>query len=293
MMTAVTARTAAPAVVHTVAAEARALLTMARKEWIIFRRYPSWVVAFFVWPVLFPFGMIFTAKALSGPAGSALPAFAARAGTTDYMGFIVIGTTLYMWLNVTLWDVGFQLRNEQLRGTLESNWTCPVWRFSILLGSCLTKLGTSLLFFGIAMAEFHFLLGIRVLAGNLPAALLILLLLIPSIYGIGIAFGSLVIRLKEASALVFAVRGAFMIFCGVSYPLPVLPEWMQTVAAYLPLTYAIHGIRAAVLSGATPAELWPDLQALLLFALALPPVAYAIFALTERRARRTGSLGQY
>ena len=39
-----------------------------------------------------------------------------------------------MWLNLTLWSVGFSLREEQMRGTLESNWLCPVWRISIVLG---------------------------------------------------------------------------------------------------------------------------------------------------------------
>jgi ABC-2 type transport system permease protein len=110
----------------------RALGKMAQKEWIIFRRYPSWVIALFIWPLLFPIGFIFTARALSGPDQASLPAFAAYTGTTNYMGFIVIGTTLFMWLNITLWDIGFHLRNEQMRGTLESNWLSPVWRFGLL-----------------------------------------------------------------------------------------------------------------------------------------------------------------
>ena len=46
--------------------ELRALLAAAKKEWIIFRRYPSWVMAFFVWPVLFPLSSILRAKALGG-----------------------------------------------------------------------------------------------------------------------------------------------------------------------------------------------------------------------------------
>ena len=48
-----------------------------------------------------------------------------------------------------------------------------------------------------------------------------LLLLIPSVYGIGIAFGSLVMRFKEPHALVYFVRGVFMIFCGLTFPVAV------------------------------------------------------------------------
>jgi ABC-2 type transport system permease protein len=275
------------------ASELRALIAIARKEWTIFRRYPSWVIAFAIWPVLFPVGYIFTAKALGGPNGADLPAFRALAGTDDYVSFIVVGSLLWMWLNMTLWDVGLQLRNEQMRGTLESNWLCPVWRGSILIGGTLTKLATSLFFLVVSAIEFRLIYGVRLAGGNPALLALVFLLVIPIIYGIGIAFASLVLRFKEANAMVFLVRGIFMIFCGITFPIDVLPGWMRSVAAWLPLTYAIRDIRAATLTSATFADLLPDLQILAAFALAMPALGYALFRATERRSRRTGDLGQY
>lgn len=283
----------APLVHRTLGSELRALATMARKEWTIFRRYPTWVFGFIVWPLIFPLGSIFTARALSGPDGAALAAFAARAGTADYIAYIVIGLTMYMWINITLWDVGFQLRNEQMRGTLESNWLCPVWRFSILLGPSLTKLLTSLVFMAMAVLEYGLIFGTWVVGSNIGLLLLIMLLVIPSIYGIGVAFGSLVMRVQEASTMVFLVRGIFMIFTGVSYPLAVMPEWMQTVARWLPLTYAVHALRAVTLGSATWRDLQSDLITLALFAVGLSVLGYSIFTFTEKRARRSGSLGRY
>jgi ABC-2 type transport system permease protein len=273
--------------------ELRALGMMARKEWTIFRRYPTWIFGFVVWPIIFPLASIFSARALSGPDQASLPAFAALAGTTDYVAYIVVGLTMYMWLNVTLWDVGFQLRGEQMRGTLESNWLCPVWRYSILLGPSMTKLLISLVFMAIAVLEYGLVVGNWLVGSNIWLVLLIMLLVIPSIYGIGIIFGSLVLRVQEAHTMVFLVRGIFMIFSGVSYPLAVMPEWMQTVAACLPLTYAVHAIRAVTLSGATFSDLRYDLTILALFAVGLTVVGYWLFQFMERRARRTGSLARY
>jgi ABC-2 type transport system permease protein len=278
---------------RSIASELRALSAIARKEWTIFRRYPSWVIAFVIWPVLFPIGYIFTAKALGGPAGADLAAFRALAGTDDYVSFIVVGSILWMWLNMTLWDVGLQLRSEQMRGTLESNWLCPVWRGSILVGGTLTKLATSLFFLLVSALEFRLVYGVRLMGGNPALLALVFLLVIPIIYGIGIAFASLVLRFKEANAMVFLVRGIFMIFCGITFPIDVLPGWMRGIAAWLPLTYAIRDIRAAALTSATFADLLPDLQILAAFALALPVLGYALFRATERRSRRTGDLGQY
>jgi ABC-2 type transport system permease protein len=278
---------------RSLSSELRALTAIARKEWTIFKRYPSWVIAFVIWPVLFPVGYVFTAKALGGPAGADLAAFRALTGTDDYISFIVVGSILWMWLNMTLWDVGLQLRNEQMRGTLESNWLCPVWRGSILVGGTLTKLATSLFFLAVSAIEFRLVYGVRLTDGDPALLALVFVLVIPIIYGIGIAFASLVLRFKEANAMVFLVRGIFMIFCGITFPIDVLPGWMRSIAAWLPLTYAIRDIRAATLTRATFADLLPDLRILAIFAVALPALGYALFRATERRSRRTGDLGQY
>lgn len=273
--------------------QARALLAVTHKNWIIFLRYPNWFMVFVIWPLLFPLGYIFTAKALGGPTGEALTSFAALTGTTDYLSYIVIGSTFYMWLNLTLWDVGFQLRQEQMRGTLESNWLAPVPRFSLLVGGSLMSLGTSLFFLLVTVLEFRLFFGVNIATGNIGLLLLILLLTVGAVYGIGFVFASLVLRFREANAMVFLVRGIFMVFCGITYPLAVLPGWMQTVAAFLPLTYAVRAIREVSLNGAGFSTVAPDLLKLSVFTLVLPILGVLAFYATERQARRTGSLGQY
>lgn len=271
----------------------RALFAVTHRHWLIFKRYPNWFMVFIIWPLLFPLGYIFTAKALGGPEGAALASFRALTGTGDYLAYIVIGSTFYMWLNITLWDVGFQLRQEQLRGTLESNWLAPVPRLSLLVGGSLMSLGTSLFFLLVTVLEFRLFFGVNLVAGNVGLLLLVLGLSIGAVYGIGFAFASLVLRFREANAMVMLVRGLFMVFCGITYPLAVMPGWMQSVAAFLPLTYAIRALRDITLSGAGFGAVAPDLVTLTLFAVALPALGIFAFYAVERRARRTGSLGQY
>src|SRR5215468_9536901 len=144
---------------RTFGSELRAVWAIAHKEWVIF-----------------PFGYIFTAKALGGPDGAALDTFRSLTGTADYVGFIVVGSVLWMWLNMTLWDAGMYLRNEQMHGTLESNWLCPTWRVSLILGGALMKLLISLLFLSVSLLEFWLIFGVQVASGDVGLALLVLLL---------------------------------------------------------------------------------------------------------------------
>src|SRR5512134_3232995 len=270
----------------------RAFFAVVHREWRIFTRYPSWVIALFIWPFIFPMMYILTARALSGPDGSGLDVFTQATGATDFIGYIVIGTTVWMWQNIVLWDIGFALRNEQMRGTLESNWLSPTWRFSFLLGPTGPQIISMLMFIGVTALEFGLMFGVK-LNGSVWMILLMALAAIPSIYGLGFAFASLVITVKEANAFVFLIRGLVMIFCGITFPIILLPGWMQSVARWLPQTYLIHGMRAAAFSNAGIAELLPDLMPLLAFGAFWLVVGYSAFLWMERRARRTGAIGQY
>jgi len=272
--------------------DVRAFYAILRREWTIFRRYPSWIIALLIWPLIFPMMYILTGRALSGIDGSGLAVFTKLTGATDFIGYIVIGTTVWMWQNIVLWDVGFALRNEQMRGTLESNWLSPTWRFSYLLGHTGPQLISMTMFILITAIEFGLIFSVK-LNGSVWLALLVMLVSIPAIYGLGFAFASIVITAKEAHTFVFLVRGLVMIFCGITFPVSLLPGWMQSIANWLPQTYMIRAMRSAAFANASFTELLPDLKALLLFGAFWLTLGYLLFTWMERRARQTGAIGQY
>jgi len=273
-------------------ADVQALWAVVRREWTIFIRYPSWIIALFIWPVIFPMGYILTARALSGIDGSGLTTFQNTTGLTEYVGYIAVGTMIWMWQNIVLWAVGYSLRNEQMRGTLESNWLSPTWRFAYLLGSSIPQLVSMFMLMLVSGLEYAFLFRVN-FSGSLWLTLLVILAAIPSVYGLGFAFASVVITLKEANAFVFLVRGIVMVFCGITYPLAILPDWMQSVSQWLPQTYIIHAVRTAALSTEGFSGIAFDLKMLVIFGIIWLAFGYLLFNMMERRARQTGAIGQY
>ncbi len=270
----------------------RALWAVARREWLIFIRYPSWIIQMLIWPIIFPLMYILTGRALSGPDASGLQHFMQVSGASGFNGYVILGTTIWMWQNVVLWNVGFALREEQWRGTLESNWMTPTWRFAYLLGNSFPQIASMAMFLGITALEAGLIFGVR-LNGNPWLMLLVLAACIPAIYGLGFAFASVVISVKEANTFVFLVRGLVMIFCGVSFPLSMLPGWMRGIAFWLPQTHMIDAMRQAALSNASLAQLAPTLNILLAFGAFWLAAGYILFQWMERRARKTGAIGQY
>jgi ABC-2 type transport system permease protein len=270
----------------------RALWAVTRKEWLYFVRYPTWLINMLIWPLIFPLGYILSARALSGPDNSGLALFTLRTGIQDYYGYIAIGTMIWMVQNVALWGVGFALRTEQLRGTLESNWLSPAWRFVFLFGPAVIHMVSMLTFLAISALEFGMFFGVR-FNGDPLLVLFLVLISMPSIYGLAMTFASLVITAKEAQNFVFMVRGLVMIFCGITFPVALLPDWMQAVAKWLPQTYMIEVIRQAALGGATVQDVLPAIYALIAFGVFWLVTGYVLFNWMERRARQTGAIGQY
>ena len=55
---------------------------------------------------------------------------------------------------------------------------------------------------------------------------------------------------EKGTQLGFVAQGILLVVSGVYYPVSVLPEWMQWLAKISPATYALDGIRDAIINGA-------------------------------------------
>ncbi|MBX5476808.1 MAG: ABC transporter permease [Clostridia bacterium] len=268
----------------------RAIAAVAKRELIIFRRYPSWLIGAVMWPVLFPAAYIFSVRALAGP--DATPQTYVQAlGVGDYEGFLIVGTTLWMWVNMTLWSMGSALRQEQLGGTLEANWLTPAPRFAILAGDGVANGAIALLQMVVSSVLFMVVYGFHIRSPL--ASLAAFLANFPWVYGLGLLFASLVVWVKEVNGMVQVVRGIFLILCGMTYPIAVLPVWLQGVSWALPLTHGIAALRQTAVAGASWSSISGDLVWLLGWGAALLAAGRAAFQWTDRRMRRLGSVSTY
>jgi ABC-2 type transport system permease protein len=277
----------------TLAGDLRAFGAAALKEWRLLRRYPSLFVGFLFWPIALPLAYVFQARGFAGDSQAALDAFAQRAGTSEVAGFLFLGWAAYMWISMVLWGPGTALRTEQVRGSLEALFLTPVSRMVILFGPVASQVVWAVWMFSIVAATMTLVFGMELAAASALRALAVILIAVPALYGLGALFAAVVLRFGEVSALVQGVRGLFTVFCGMSFPIVVLPEWGRAVALALPPTYLIADLRQVLLSGASLVELIPDLAVLLALGLALCALAVVAFRRTERYARRGGSLAQY
>jgi ABC-2 type transport system permease protein len=95
---------------------------------------------------------------------------------------------------------------------------------------------------------------------------------------------------EKGQQVTYIISAILLLVSGVYYPVKVLPEWMQMMAQFSPVTYALKGSRAALQHGVGLPQLWDSIWPLLIMGVVFVPLGIFIFHLGERYAKRTGKL---
>lgn len=270
----------------------RTIIAVAKKDLIQLLRYPTWIIQTIIWPLIFPLLYIMSAVGYSGPEKTGISAFQTTAGTNNYVGFIVVGTMAWMCVNLTMWNFGGYLREEQTRGTLEANWLCPINKFDFLLGGGVNSIFISFIFTVVSVIEYRFIYGVH-FTGNIFTWILMFIIMYPAVYGLGLVFASLVLWAKEVNAAVNVARGTMMIFCGITFPIAVMPGWMQSIAKFIPFTYGIGATRQIMVNGESLSDAGFNILMCLLLGGILLVLGRIIFKYVEARVKISGSLERF
>jgi ABC-2 type transport system permease protein len=222
---------------------------------------------------------------------SKIPSFGGQ--QASYMQFVVIGIAVTTFVQVSLVRVTTAIRNEQLQGTLETLLLTPTAPATIQLGSALYELVyvpvRVIVFLGLAAVLFD----VQFTVAGLPQAVAILVMIVPFVWGLGIASAAATITFRRGGTIVGAAASVLIISSGAYFPVEVLPSWAGWAAGLNPLTLALDEIRNALLGGAGWAHTLPAVAVLLPVAVASLLIGAMAFRAALRRERRRGTLGLY
>src|SRR5439155_21445975 len=115
---------------------------------------------------------------------------------------------------------------------------------------------------------------------------------VPALYAIGSLFSAAVPRFGEIGPIVQLVRGVFVLACGITFPVAMLPVWAQVGAWILPPTYIVDDIRRVLLRGAGLGELWPNLLTVVLIGAVTAMLAVLVCRYLGAGAGRSGVWGR-
>ncbi|MGD2249813.1 MAG: ABC transporter permease [Candidatus Methanofastidiosia archaeon] len=263
---------------------------MCKKQLIVMTRYPVNFIASFAQVFLIVF-MIIVALSLftSGEGGHGISSL--------FGGVIMYGFILFMFLSDTLWTIGYNIRWEQVQGTLESLYMSPASKFASLI----SRVSISLVWTG--LNSLAALLVVTVVAGRLPfnnfwLAVYILVFSLSGTFGMGFAFAAFTMVAKQSANMAAnALQFVFMGLCAMFFPFSVLPKTVLYVSRAIPLSYCVDAFRSTLMGYPEGyPELLPIIPEIVIvtaFGILMPVLGYGLYKLAEKRAKTRGTLGEY
>lgn len=210
----------------------------------------------------------------------------------SYFTFALIGTAFFRYLMQISHAFSANLREQMLMGTIEPLMVTATPTTAAILGPSSWVVIEATL---IVMGQFVLgaLIGADFSQANWLLAVLVGVMSLASVISYGILSAAFTIVFKRGDPVVWFVNSVGFLFCGVFFPISVLPSWLQFVSYLLPVTYALRALRGALTGGASLADLTPDLGILLAFALVLTPLSIWALRRAIRLLKETGELVHY
>lgn len=268
------------------------VLATARMRLMLVSRYKGQLFTEILIPIVFASMPILLGRATAGDAAEAN--FLANTGTSNYIGYMLIGSSTFLIVSFAFWLVGYWLRFEQETGTLEAIYLTPTSRVWNAAGVSLYSAVRSLISGTIAYFVGSLIFGVNPFQGEMLLALAFVLVGLLPLFGMTLLFGALVIKVKEANALINLMQWSVSLLMGVFFPVAVFPPLMRALALAFPPTWMVNGVRSALLGvGFFFGEWYLDFAVLWAFLLIAPLLGYWVFSGMERHVRRNAGMGEY
>jgi len=174
-----------------------------------------------------------------------LPGFGSE---TSYLGYLAPGQVVFAAFLATAWS-GYGLLVEYRTGYMDKLRAMPTRRWSILAAEMVPLFFQAALMAGIILV-ISVVLGASIVTG-IPGFLLILLL--SGLFGLslaGISFIPALVTKSEQATSTFSLLLFPVIFISTAFvPVELMPDWMQTVNQFNPISDLIEAIRAIMTTG--------------------------------------------
>jgi ABC-2 type transport system permease protein len=215
-----------------------------------------------------------------------------RPDGVEYFPFLLVGTGVYTFFLMSAQAFLSAIQEAQQTGTLEVLMTSSTAPTELVILSAISAFAGNLvnllvyLFAGVAVfrAAIH---------ANFFSCVAVLILSLAIALALGIAAATLQLAFQKGSALLWLFGSGLWFLSGTMFPIQTLPRPLELLGRAIPLTYAVDGMRQALLQGQSVQAMAPTLAVLAGFAIVLLPLALAALSLSLRRARQNGTLSFY
>ncbi len=197
-------------------------------------------------------------------------------GQTNYFNFLAPGLMIMVVMMTVMTGIPEAISKEKEMGTFDGMLSAPISQVSIIIGKTMALCTRGFIQCVIILAIAILLFGVTI-QGSLLLAFLLLLLGIFSFIGVGILAISMSGDQASGTMIVNLLMFPMMFLGGVFYPIQQMPGFMQTIAQFIPITYAADAMRKIILLNAGIGDIIYQIVILIAFGVVTMAIAVPLF----------------
>lgn len=177
-------------------------------------------------------------------------AFVYHTGTSNYMGYILVGILVYSFTVSTLLNVSRSLITEKRLGTLESVMLAPYNRGFYFLAYMIAQTIHTfcelifaipiLIIFGVKFPYFHF-----------GSFIIVLLISLFAFLGLSLLLANIMLYTRDTYISQNTLFTIMFLICGINFPIEYLPSIVAKISYFIPVTHSVKLFRSILLRGSS------------------------------------------
>ncbi len=205
-----------------------------------------------------------------------------NANNLRYIDFLLPGIVALAIMQMSIFSVAFVFTDYKEKGILKRLLATPIKPWQFVTANVITRLMVS-----VVQAIILILVGVFLFKAHVVGSVLLLLLAVilgaTMFLGLGFALSGVAKTVEAVPAVANLIVFPMLFLGGTFFALDTMPNWLHTIAKYLPLTYLSDALRQIMTRDASFAMIQHDIYWMLGWAVVMVTLANFTFGFEEKR----------
>lgn len=190
--------------------------------------------------------------------------------------YTLAGLIGFSMLSLGIFSMSEGFTGDKKAGALRRMQVAPIKAWQLILATAINRIFVGLisvaLMFVAALVIFDF--NMR---GDYLSFIVLTIISITCLFGFGMAIAGWARDANQAAPLTQIITMPMMFLSGVFFPTFLMPDWLQQITAYIPLTPIVDGLRYILTEGKTILEIGPQLAVIGGWTLIIYIISFRVF----------------
>lgn len=199
-----------------------------------------------------------------------------------YIDFLLPGVVALAIMQMAVFSVSFVFVDYKEKGILKRLLATPIKPYQFVTANVITRLMVAVVQSAILIAVGILLYNTQVI-GSYWLVLLAVMLGSIMFLGLGFAISGLAKTVEAVPAIANLIVFPMLFLGGTFFPIDSMPDWLQNIVQFLPLTYFSNALREVMVNDASLGMIAKDLYFMAAWSVILVFLAMLTFRFEERR----------